>query len=399
MNDQILARAAALAGTSCYVFDIDALKERVAFLRGHLPEGVLLCYAVKANPFLAGEIAPVIDRLEICSPGELAICERLGCDPGRYVISGVYKAPDVMEGQFSRGGSETYTVESLSQYRLLKGLALAAKKPMRLLIRLTSGSQFGLSKPDAEAVLTDALAQPLLSVAGLQFYSGTQKTSAKRLAKELAELDAYLKELKERCAYEAEELEYGPGLPASYFQGETFDEEAHLLALSEALDAMSFSGRIILELGRGIAAGCGSYLTRVVDEKIIDGQRFAITDGGIHQLAYYGQFMAMKHPYIHLLTPHPGAEEEEWTIFGSLCTVNDILVKRIPLAGLSAGDVLVFERAGAYCVTEGMSLFLSRDLPAVVLCSGGTLRLARKNTPTDGLNTPLGAPFSADHRY
>ena len=93
---------------------------------------------------------------------------------------------------------------------------------------------------------------------------------------------------------------------------------------------------------------------------------------------------------------HPGAKEEEWTVFGSLCTVNDILVKRIPLAGLAIGDVLVFERAGAYCVTEGMSLFLSRDLPAVVLHSKGMLRLARKNTPTDGLNTPVCAPFSVD---
>ncbi|MBR0139879.1 MAG: alanine racemase [Firmicutes bacterium] len=398
MNDQILAQAAALGGTSCYVFDTDALKERVTWLREHLPEGTSLCYAVKANPFLAGEIAPAIDRLEICSPGELEICNRLGCDPARYVISGVYKARDAMEAQFSRCGAETYTVESLSQYRLLKGLALDAQKPMRLLIRLTSGNQFGLSRPDLETVLTDALARPLLTVAGLQFYSGTQKTSAKRLAKELAELDAYLEELKDRYAYEAEELEYGPGLPASYFRGDSFDEEAHLLAFSEALNTMRFSGRIILELGRGIAAGCGSYLTRVVDEKTVDGQRFAITDGGIHQLTYYGQFMAMKHPFIHLLTPHPGEKEEEWTVFGSLCTVNDILVKRIPLAGLRTGDVLVFERAGAYCVTEGMSLFLSRDLPAVVLCSGGRLRLVRKNTPTDGLNTPENAPFSAGQK-
>ena len=309
MNDHILAQAVALAGTSCYVFDIDVLKKRVAFLRAHLPKSILLCYAVKANPFLAAEIAPLTDRLEICSPGELDICCRLGCDPDRYVISGVYKAPDVIKGRFLRGGSETYTVESLSQYSLLKELALTAQKPMRLLLRLTSGNQFGLSKPDLEAVLTDALAQPLLDVCGLQFYSGTQKTSAKRLAKELAELDAYLNELKDRYAYEAEELEYGPGLPASYFQGDCFDEEAHLLALSQALDAMRFSGKIILELGRGVAADCGWYLTRVVDDKTIDGQRFAITDGGVHQLTYYGQIMAMKHPYVRLLTPHPGAKE------------------------------------------------------------------------------------------
>ena len=46
-----------------------------------------------------------------------------------------------------------------------------------------------------------------------------------------------------------------------------------------------------------------------------------------------------------------------------LCTINDILVKRLPLGGLEIGDVLVFEQAGAYCMTEGIALFLSRDLP------------------------------------
>ncbi len=388
MNDQILSQAVELAGTSCYVFDIDVLKERVAYLRTHLPQGTGLCYAVKANPFLIGEIVPVIDRLEICSPGELAICNRLGCDPDTYVISGVFKSADVMREQFLRGGNEIYTVESLSQYHLLKGLALEYGKQMRLLFRLTSGNQFGLTKRDLEQVLADALSTPFLVVKGLQYFSGTQKTSVKRLRKELEELDAYLAELKGRFGFDAEELEYGAGLPASYFQGESFDEETHLAGVKAALEAMSFTGAITLELGRGIAAGCGTYLTSIVDEKHLEDQNLAITDGGIHQLTYYGQFMAMKHPYVHLLSPHPDAAEEEWTIFGSLCTVNDILVKSLPLAGLRIGDVLVFERAGAYCVTEGIALFLSRDLPAVVLYRKGTLTLARANTPTDVLNDP-----------
>lgn len=395
MNDRILGKAVQLAGTSCYVFDIDVLRERVSYLRAKLPQRVKLCYAVKANPFLAGEIMPVIDRLEICSPGELAICNRLGCDSAVFVISGVYKAPDVMGEQFQRAGNETYTVESLAQYHLLKDLAVHTRKPMRLLLRLTSGNQFGLAKEDLEAVLSDALSTPILTVAGLQYFAGTQKTSLKRLEKELQGLDEYLEELKERYGYEAAELEYGPGLPIAYFQGDSYDEEAHLAGVCKAIEKMSFSGEIILELGRGIAACCGAYLTRIVDIKQIDGQKFAITDGGIHQLTYYGQFMAMKHPYIHLLTPHPGGIKEEWTIFGSLCTINDVLVKRITFDGLRVDDVLVFERTGAYCVTEGISLFLSRDLPAVVLYRDGALCLARENTTTDGLNTPGKNLFTA----
>ncbi len=49
-----------------------------------------LCYAMKANPFLAGTAE--LDRYEVCSPGEFAICERIGIPMSRIVLSGVYKA-------------------------------------------------------------------------------------------------------------------------------------------------------------------------------------------------------------------------------------------------------------------------------------------------------------------
>ncbi len=57
------------------------------------------------------------------------------------------------------------------------------------------------------------------------------------------------------------------------------------------------------------------------------------------------------------------------TICGALCTVSDVLVKNLPLKGNILGDFLVFERVGAYSVTEGIYLFLSRDLPVIYFYS------------------------------
>lgn len=55
--------------------------------------------------------------------------------------------------------------------------------------------------------------------------------------------------------------------------------------------------------------------------------------------------------------------------------------------------MLAFERAGAYCMTEGVSLLLSRELPAIVLADEtGTTHLARPHTRTDPLNTPAVVP-------
>ena len=65
-----------------------------------------------------------------------------------------------------------------------------------------------------------------------------------------------------------------------------------------------------------------------------------------------------------------------------------MIVKQFPLAGAKVGDVLVFERVGAYSPMEGISLFLSRDLPKVLLYSKGQdLRLARDAQPTDVINS------------
>ena len=52
------------------------------------------------------------------------------------------------------------------------------------------------------------------------------------------------------------------------------------------------------------------------------------------------------------------------------------------------GDVMAFHNAGAYAVTEGVALLLSRTLPRVIMRDGmGQLWLGRDFTETSPLNT------------
>ena len=137
---------------------------------------------------------------------------------------------------------------------------------------------------------------------------------------------------------------------------------------------MQFDGQITLEMGRYMAASCGTYLTKVVDEKENAGVHYAIVDGGIHHLNYFGQTMAMKLPYFKQLNGENfeekvDGEENLTTVCGSLCTVSDVLVKKMPLHGKIMGDVLAFENTGAYSVTEGIYLFLSRAFPKVIFAT------------------------------
>ena len=60
---------------------------------------------------------------------------------------------------------------------------------------------------------------------------------------------------------------------------------------------------------------------------------------------------------------------EKWTIVGSLCTVGDVIVKNIPIGQPNVGDKIIFYNIGAYSVTEGIYLFLSRRIPKVIAYS------------------------------
>lgn len=388
MTQEQISRIAEQFGTPSYVFDLTALHRRVDYLKASLPERVALCYAVKANAFITGALDALVPRFEICSPGEYRICDALGIAGEKMVISGVYKTPDFIRELTRREDIGMYTVESEEQLRLLRDCSRAVGRPLPVLLRLTSGNQFGLDKE----ILIRAIAEnnpSLLDIHGIQFFSGTQKASVKKLKRELEKLDALIDQLWEEQGFLCRELEYGPGLPAFYFEGDSFDEDAHMAGFSEAINSLRFDGQLTFELGRGIAASCGTYLTSVVDKKSNKGQNYAIVDGGMNHLVYFGQSMAMRVPHMQVCPPRALEGEEVWNLCGALCTANDILVKQLPVPGLALGDVFAFENTGAYCMIEGISLFLSRDLPQVLLLQeDGSVTRVREYVPTWPLNTP-----------
>ena len=376
-------------GSPTYFFDLDLLKERIGLIREKLG-GVGLCYAMKANPFLVRELDAYVDRLEVCSPGEYEICHEAGISPDKIVISGVNKTYRSMERIMELGdGRGIFTIESPKHYEILSELCRRNRKHIDVLIRLSSGNQFGVDREALEAVLREIMRDEWVEIKGIHYYSGTQK-KLKKTEKELKELREYFTYLSEAYGVRLEELEYGPGLSVSYFEGdEAADAGAELGNLCLMLKESIECDKINVELGRFIAAGCGYYATSVVDTKTTDGHNYCIVDGGIHQLNYYGQMMGMKKPRMKLVQNGGGETEEmSWCVFGSLCTVNDVMLKDVSFPKLKEGDYFIFENCGAYSVTEGMSLFLSRDLPQIVFYSKEKgFKLVRGVTPTYVINS------------
>ena len=74
--------------------------------------------------------------------------------------------------------------------------------------------QFGLERQEIHQIL--AQPDPQIEVRGIQYFSGTQKTSVKRLGRELRMLEEFLSSLRDQYG-PIPELELGPGFPVSYF--------------------------------------------------------------------------------------------------------------------------------------------------------------------------------------
>lgn len=387
MNSEALQDIAASFATPAFIFDADEFGRRAKNVKSAIG-GASLCYSIKANPFLLACLPEEIDRVEVCSPGELAICRRVGVDPSTVVYSGVNKGnEDIAEA--IEYGAELLTAESLRQLGLINAAALAAGKRVRVALRLTSGNQFGMDSENLKRAVAEKGSYEGVDIVAIHYYSGTQKKKLAVVEKELAELEELADTLEERFGLSGISLEYGPGLPADYFGDDPEGRDMAVLAEAGAMIAAVAARRsVTVEFGRFLASPCGTYLTAAADIKNNNGENFVICDGGINHLKYYGQTMAMQTPPITLLGD-TGERTEDYTLCGSLCTTADILVRKVTLPALSVGDVLAFGRCGAYSVTEGIGLFLSRQLPRIVLHSerGGN-RLLRDFYGTDILNSP-----------
>lgn len=387
---EIIEKAAEKFGTPLYVYDTDILREEMARFRAALGPGIGINYSMKANSFILETMAELADHIEVCSMGEFLICRKLGIAPSKLLISGVLKKSADFDTILEYGqGESIYTAESVGQFEHLCRWSREHRVRVRCYPRLTSGNQFGMDQDTVRELMRKALDEPYLTVEGLHFFSGTMKRMIRKQTKELKMLDQFLLSL-EAEGLRVPVLEYGTGFAVSYFRKDKDDSisDENLKDFAALFGAMEWKGRLCIEMGRALSAQCGSYLTRVMDQKKSDGKGYLITDGGIHQIGYDGQIKGMYEPWIRQI-PDRKDEPEEWTVCGSLCTVNDILVQSCRLCGITEGDVLSFDQAGAYCAMEGMSLFLSHELPGVVLYSREKgLGSVRERMETFELNSP-----------
>ena len=386
-NQRLTTLADAVGSTPFYAYDRQALTERVAHLRHHLPSGMHLHYAIKANPHpaIVTHMVSLVDGVDVASAGELKVALAGGAAADTISFAGPGKTADDLEQALAAG--VVVNLESVNEMRTLAGMAAERSLRPRVAVRVnpdfelkTSGmkmsggpKQFGV---DAEQVpnFLEELAELPLEFSGFHVFAGSQNLNVGAITEAQTKTLDLAVRLSRSAPAPVRVLNIGGGLGIPYFPG---DLALDLAPLSEHLRDLMGRARnalpqvtLVLELGRYLVGEAGIYVCRIIDRKVSRGQVFLIADGGLHHhlsaSGNFGQIIRKNFPVL-IGNKVRGEQREIVSVVGPLCTPLDLLADRMEMAKADIGDLVVVLQSGAYGFTASPLGFLSHPPPKEVL--------------------------------
>lgn len=377
--------AARVGSTPFFAYDRRLVTERVAAVRGALPQEIALRYAVKANPMpaLLAHMRSLVDGFDVASALEMRHALDTGLDPERVSFAGPGKTSDELSVAVAAG----VTVELESAHELDRvrraGEALGLRPRVALRVnpdfsvrgsamRLGGGpQQFGVDAERAPALLA---AMTDVDFEGFHVFAGSQNLNAESICEAQRLTVDLLVRLAEHAPGPVRYLNMGGGFGIPYFDR---DQPLDLAPIGENLAGLLHGpvrtelpeARMVVELGRYLVGEAGVYVSRIVDRKESRGTTYLVTDGGLHhQLAAsgnFGQVMRRNYPVSTARPDQPATEQA--TVVGCLCTPLDILGRAVDLPHAGIGDLVVVYQSGAYGLTASPTAFLGHPAPAEVL--------------------------------
>jgi diaminopimelate decarboxylase len=373
--------------TPFYAYDRGLISQRVELLRRHLPAGVHLHYAIKANPMpeVVRHFASLVDGLDVASGGELGIALASGMRPDAISFAG----PGKTDAELAKAVAARIVINLESEREMERVAALGRERNERprVAVRVnpdfelkSSGmkmgggpKQFGVDAERVPAMLT-RIGQLGLDFQGFHIFSGSQNLRADAITEAQAKTIELTLKLAEHAPAPVRMLNIGGGFGIPYFPGERPLDiaavGANLARLLVGMQERMPQARVVIELGRYLVGEAGIYVCRVIDRKISRGHVFLITDGGLHHhlaaSGNFGQVIRKNYPVV-VGNRVVGSEREVVSVVGPLCTPLDLLAEHMEMAKAEVGDLIVICQSGAYGLTASPTAFLSHPAPVEVL--------------------------------
>lgn len=384
--------------TPLYIYDLPALKQRMAEFKDHFVSNTLkthVIYASKAFSCLA--MNQLVNQfgfsLDVVSGGELYTTLQSNFDLSRIYFHGNNKSDDELNMAIELGVG-TIVVDNLMEAKRLVRFCENPKHKIHVLLRVNPGieahthkyiqtafidSKFGISTlntDEIKAVIDTIQTNSNLQFDGFHAHIGSQIFELDAFKAEIEKICQFVQEFQNQTQIQVRTLDFGGGFGVRY----TDEDQPVEIALvcktivSEAekqIAAYELSvEEICIEPGRSIIAEAGYQLYTIGDLKQTPNRNYIFVDGGmtdnIRPVLYQANYD------FDIATNADAPKTETVCIAGKCCESGDLLAENTLVQPYQTNDLLLVSSTGAYGYSMA-SNYNKLAIPSVVFVDHGKI--------------------------
>jgi diaminopimelate decarboxylase len=380
--------------TPYYVYDFDYITKQYEELKSSFrARKSLIAYAVKANSNLSviKHLANLGAGADCVSIGEVKRALKVGVPSYKIMFSGVGKSDDEIR-QALELDILMINVESAAELDRVEIIAKELNKVARISIRVNPNidpkthpyistglheNKFGVDIDSAKRMYIQCKNSEFLDPTGIHCHIGSQLTQLqpiKDAVKIVADLVRNLKAIKIDLSF----MDVGGGLGIVYKDERLIDTYEYAQSILDVMFGLDLT--IICEPGRFIVGNSGTFVTKVLYEKVNGNKRFVIVDGAMNDLIR----PALYNAYHRIEVLNDNKEFSDCNLVGPVCESGDFFAKNIELPKTEHNDLIAIHSAGAYGFTMA-SNYNTRGRVAEIAIENGVDRLIRKRETFEDL--------------
>ncbi len=373
--------------TPYYVYDFDHITKQYTQLKeAFKARKSLIAYAVKANSNLSviKHLANLGAGADCVSIGEVKRALKVGIAPYKIIFSGVGKIDEEIRTALELD-ILMINVESDAELQRVEVIAKELNKTARISIRVNPNidpqthpyistglheNKFGVDIDTAKRMYIQCKNSDNLDSVGIHCHIGSQLTQLepiKESVKIVADLVRNLKAINIDLSF----MDIGGGLGIIYDDEKLIDTNEYAQSVLETMFGLDIT--VVCEPGRFMVGNAGTFVTKVLYEKVNGSKRFVIVDGAMNDLIRPSLYDA----YHKIEVLNNNTEYSDCNLVGPVCESGDFFAKNIDLPKTEHNDLVAIYSAGAYCFTMA-SNYNTRGRVAEIAIENGEDRLIRK---------------------
>ena len=373
--------------TPYYVYDFDHITKQYEELKGAFKaRKSLVAYAVKANSNLSviKHLAQLGAGADCVSIGEVKRALKVGIAPYKIIFSGVGKIDSEIKEALELD-ILMINVESDAELNRVEIIAAELGKVARISIRVNPNidpqthpyistglheNKFGVDIDTAKRMYIQCKNSTSLDPVGIHCHIGSQLTQLDPIiesVKIIADLVRNLKAIKIELSF----MDIGGGLGIVYDNETLIDTKEYAQSILDTMFKLDIT--VVCEPGRFMVGNAGTFVTKVLYEKINGNKRFVIVDGGMNDLIRPSLYDAYHR--VEVITDN--TELSDCNLVGPVCESGDFFAKNVQLPKTQHNDLVAIYSAGAYGFTMA-SNYNTRGRVAEIAVEKGIDRLIRK---------------------